>query len=133
NTSTGALTPASCVNSGGTGGCTAAKEISGIFRLAITDDGKSLYGIADGLASFSINPATGALTQIGCVSTDSSVVGCDAGTRMSSLTGITVTPDGKNVYTTAYASSSAVGLAVDEFDRVTTGVDTGKLTQKSGT
>jgi hypothetical protein len=75
----GVLTFRSCVNDGGTGGCTAGKNVSGLTYLALSPDGEDLVAgvqtVPRGLVMLSRNAATGNLTQRAgtnevCVSTN---------------------------------------------------------------
>ncbi len=130
NTSTGALTEASCIANGGANSCTApaSDSLQASRGLAITPDGVSVYVAStnggDGtITVFERNISTGALTQASCVSNNGNVAGC-ADPALDSLgeaSDVTVSPDGANVYSTSYS-----GSAVTTFGRDTS---TGALTQ----
>ncbi len=142
---TGALTYQSCISSNTNAsscaqipGATAGGANSGLHGLnsvAVSPDGKSVYTAAynsDTIARFDRDPATGALTYQGCISSNSNVTSCTlipgataggANTGLYSLVSVAVSPDGKSVYTAA-----ANGDAVARFDR---NVATGALTYQS--
>ncbi len=95
--------------------------------IAITPDGSSVYVVGQGsvndLVEFARNPETGLLTEIGCVTHEAALTGCaTTGAKGLNLPyGVTVSPDGENVYVAAYADE-----AVAEFKR---NPETGVLTQ----
>lgn len=109
-----------------------ARALNDISSSAISPDGKQLYvatSTSNSIAVFDRNPTTGALTQkagtAGCLTNSGGDVTCDtSGRALTSLANVTVSPDGKNVYATAYASNALVILDRDP----TTGV----ITQKAG-
>ena len=92
--------------------------LSGARSVVVSSDGKSVYvtGYVDnGLAVFNRDTGTGALTFTQCFYDDVGGIDCLYGAK-----GITISPDGKNVYVTGYQDN---GLAV--FNRDT---GTGNLT-----
>ncbi len=98
--------------------------------LAISPDGSSVYVIGQGrvndIVEFSRDPETGLLTKIGCITHDATSTEC-ATTEAKGLElpyGVTVSPDGENVYVASYADE-----AVAEFKRDT---GSGQLTQLGG-
>ena len=145
NATTGALTRKS-----GADGCVANAAISGQTctvlsgqlndpqALAISPDGKNVYVVANTshtLVSFDRDTATGALTQKagsdGCLS-NASLAPCTTWTDGLYRAGaVTVSPDGKTVYTVAVVQGSANGSGlVTSFPRDTT---TGTLTTSGST
>jgi DNA-binding beta-propeller fold protein YncE len=109
DTVTGGLTQVGCVNSAGSGGCTAASPLSLPQDLAISPDGKSVYVAEynnDAILSFTRNASSGALTYTGC---RSSAAGPPATCLASTLPldfaiSVTVSPDNASVYATALGS-----------------------------
>jgi hypothetical protein len=106
--------PAGCVAVTGAGGCAQGRGLRGAFNLALSPDGRSLYVVARhsaALTVFDVDRATGALRQkagpAGCLSS-SGEGGCAAERGLRGARGITVSPDGRNVYTGAF-SDSAIG------------------------
>jgi DNA-binding beta-propeller fold protein YncE len=94
--------------------------------LAISPDGSSVYVVGQGavndLVTFGRNSETGLLTKIGCVTQEATLAGCTTGAKGLELPyGVTVSPDGENVYVTSFTDQ-----AIAEFKRDTT---TGELTQ----
>ena len=131
NPSTGSLSQlgngAGCIANVATPGCATGRELAGPDIVAVSPDGQSVYvGAfkASGLAVFSRQPSTGALTQpgdaTGCI-VDAPVTGCTTALALANPEGIAVSADGASVYVAAPGSS-----AVDAFTRNTT---TGVLTQ----
>jgi len=110
--------------------CSGGSGFEGLGAVVVSPDGMNVYAVSGGsnmLAQFDRNPSTGVLTQKaaphGCLS-DSGIGDCTAARALTSVVHITVSPDGKSVYT---ASGGPNAVAI--FDRNTT---TGVLTQKAG-
>jgi 6-phosphogluconolactonase (cycloisomerase 2 family) len=101
-----------------------------IERLAISRDGRSLYGVARGdnaIDSFSRDPATSLLTYTGCITGDSALANdigdpnpCamlpDAhpqalGSGLASPTDLSLSPSGRNLYVAAAKDSAITRLA----------------------
>jgi sugar lactone lactonase YvrE len=131
--------PDGCVSETGSGGdCEDGRRLSHTEGIAISPDGRSVYTTgrnADGVAIFDRDLTTGFLDQKagdkGCIMQAPVTDGCAAGRAMdqdgvgSSLKGIVVSPDNKNVYLPANASN-----AVAILNRDTSGGAThGELTQ----
>ncbi len=133
---TGALSQkpgtAGCVSDDGMGGlCQNGAALDFANNLSVSPDGKSVYAVSrvsHAVAVFDRNPATGALSQkpgsAGCVSEDGTGGLCQNGTALLNPFGVTVSPDGKSLYT-ASQDSDAVAI----FDRDPA---TGAVTQKPG-
>jgi 6-phosphogluconolactonase (cycloisomerase 2 family) len=111
--------------------CTVGREVNSLYGEAISPDGHSLYVSQDvnttgGVAALSLDPATGAATQLpglaGCVSVDGSSNGtspgvCANGRGLADSYGMVVSPDGRFVYQ-ANELKQVSGLAI--FARATT-------------
>jgi sugar lactone lactonase YvrE len=111
---------------------TEAVAMNGPAAVAISPDGKNVYVVTQGtnaVVEFSRRPETGLLTEMGighnqCISHEaSSPCLTNEAKGMNLPYGITVSPDGKNVYVASYSDE-----AVAEFSRNT---ETGVLTQLS--
>ena len=95
--------------------------------IAISPDGASAYVITQGagnaIAEFSRNSETGLLTKIGCITNEATSSECaTTGAKGLNLPyGLTVSPEGENVYVTGFGEE-----AVAEFKRDT---GSGVLTQ----
>ena len=127
--STGVLTQlagtAGCVSANGSSGaCATLAALNGATDLAVSPDGKHVYVAADSnpVLGFSRNASTGALTALSACGGP----GVCWGTRAHyEPIGLTVSPDGANVYVVSSSSSILHVLARD----ATTGV----LTPLAGT
>lgn len=127
---TGILTqlpgPAGCLVTDGREGCGAARALGNwptqLPELALSRDGSNLYaafltggtGLSGGVSVFRRDPANGALAQLpgdeGCIS-ERGIQGCRSGRGLDVPTGVTVSPDGRNVYVTAFNSASIAAFA----------------------
>lgn len=123
--STGQLTQrtgsGACVSATGSGGlCATGTAIDGPESVAVSPDGHTVYmtssSTTDSIAVFDRNQATGGISQksapAGCVSESGTAGTCQDAQSMDGALGVSVSPDGRNVYTGAITSSS---IAV--FDR----------------
>jgi DNA-binding beta-propeller fold protein YncE len=130
---TGGLTQpggtAGCISEDGSGGdCVDGKALAGAFDVAITADGASVYATSrdsDAVVSFGRDPATGSLTENGCISESGTGGDCLDGRALNGAAGLAASSDGKSVYV---ASGTSDELAI--FDR---DPQTGALTQPQGT
>jgi DNA-binding beta-propeller fold protein YncE len=129
--STGALTQAKgragCLAAKAIPGCASARGLDGADVVAVSGDGRSVYVGAfrgSAVAVFVRSASRGTLTQpagtSGCIS-EGGADGCATARAMSSVEGLAVTGDGKNVYAAAPGSG-----ALDVLARNTS---TGALTQ----
>lgn len=131
--STGNLTQASdgsgCIANSALTGCTTGVQLSGANAVAFNPGGdvyvSSLF--SNSVTAFTRSRATGGLTQkqgtAGCL-VWLRAVGCSFGRALRAPEGITISPDGRNVYVAAFANS-----AIDVLDR---GKRFGKVTQVAG-
>lgn len=120
NTSTGALSPGSCVMATGDSlGCGAQHDgLGDLYDVALSADGTSLHTVsrtAGALFGFS-TPGFG---SVGCFyDTDNAPIGGCAPTQgLAAARGVAVSPDGKSAYVVSGANSALV-----RFDRTPTGV-----------
>jgi DNA-binding beta-propeller fold protein YncE len=126
NTKAGALRPLGCVSETGNGGsCADGAGLVGVESVAISPDGRNVYAAArssDSVVAFARDPATGALTELGCLS--SSDPGCNLATALNGARSVAVSPDGLNVYVTASFDDAVAVFARDPLS--------GHLTQLGG-
>jgi DNA-binding beta-propeller fold protein YncE len=118
--------PAGCISLTGAGPCAAGAGLDEPRAIAVSPDGLSVYvasGISDAVTVFD-RATDGTLTQkpgaAGCIS-ESGAVPCADATGLDGAFGVTVSPDGRNVY-----AASQFSDAVTVFDRDAAGA----LTQK---
>jgi hypothetical protein len=135
NQANGALTAVGCFSSLPKSGPACAGEHAEMevaaaaspAAIAISPDGASAYVITQGagnaIVEFSRNSETGLLTKIGCITNEATSSECaTTGAKGLNLPyGVTVSPEGENVYVTSFAEG-----AVAEFKRDT---GSGVLTQ----
>jgi DNA-binding beta-propeller fold protein YncE len=113
NVGTGTLTQdsgtAGCISETGGDGCATGSGLMNGYGIAVSPNNKSVYVAAfgGGLSAFQRNTSTGTLTEQGCFS-DSGVDGCSASEGISFPAGVTVTPDGKNVYVASLGGGVAI-------------------------
>src|SRR5829696_8064038 len=82
----------------------------------VSPDGRNVYVTARGksaVITFARDPETGDLTQTGCTSDDGSDGACANGTALEGISGVTVSPDGRNVYVTAGKDGAVATFARD--------------------
>jgi len=129
NQASGALTVIGCVTSAATV-CSPENEtkealvMTNPAAIAISPDGKSAYVVTQGknnLVEFSRDPETGLLSETGCISKEDVECADHEAKGLNNPYGVTVSPDGKNVYVASFADE-----AVAEFSRDT---ETGNLEQ----
>jgi 6-phosphogluconolactonase (cycloisomerase 2 family) len=126
---TGALTPAGCVDDNdpeGPDACAQSTDgLEGAASVAVSSDGESVYAaglLDDAIVGFDRNTTTGELTPAGCVEDDDTGDGACAQSTdgLDGPSSVTVSPDGRSVYAASFTDDAIV-----RFDRDTT---TGALT-----
>ncbi len=117
NTTTGALTPAGCIQDVGKTDCGVTQQgLDGAQGVAVSPDGRSLYVTGtnndDAIVRFDRNTTTGALTPAGCIQ-DVGKATCGANQQgLAAPYNVAVSPDGRSVYV-----SGANDSAIVRFDR----------------
>jgi DNA-binding beta-propeller fold protein YncE len=123
DTTTGAITPAGCVDDNDTGPepCDQSTDaLNGPISVAVSPDagGRSVYVVSTvfggrGIVHLDRDPATGALTPVGCISDDfSGDPACAQTTDLFVPNSVAVSPDANSVYVTD-------GTAIARFKRET--------------
>ena len=120
---------AGCISDTGTAGaCVDGVALDIANSITVSPDGKNVYVTSKGSAAVVVfdRSASGSLTQksspAACIAETGGGV-CDDGLALKGASGVTVSPDGKNVYVASNLSN-----AVAVFDRASSG----SLTQKAG-
>ena len=116
---TGALTERGCLTDAThpTTGCTKTPALDDPSGIALSADGRNVYVAAarsSAITSFARDPATGALTALGCISGDGGYrqdPACTGAIGLQFVQFVSVTADGKNVYVGATDSHTIVGFA----------------------
>ncbi len=132
--STGTLTQAAdgsgCIVESPLTGCTTGSQVSGANAVAVSPDDNDVYVtslISSSLTAFERASADGSLGQLpgagGCVAWLGNN-GCTPGRALRAPEGLALSPDGRNVYVTAFSSG---GVAVMNRFR-----STGTVVQKTG-
>ena len=100
-------------------GCTTGRALDGADVVVVSPDGQNVYVGAffgNAVATFSRDPATGALTQpagdAGCI-TDTATSGCATGLALAAPEGMAISADGNNVYAATAVSNAIAVLARD--------------------
>jgi DNA-binding beta-propeller fold protein YncE len=128
NATSGSLTPIGCVTSG-EAACAPSNTLahavamSNPAAIAISPGGEDLYVVTQGsnsLVELKRDPATGLLSELGCISRENSGCAAHEAKGLNLPYGVAVSPDGKNIYVASHNDE-----AVAEFSRdPSTGVAT---------
>ena len=106
---------AGCISQDGTGlACTDSFGLDGAHDVAVTPDGRQVLVVgldSNSLVTFDRDPSTGDLDPLECF-TVGGTEGCTDVIAIEAASGVTVSPDGRNVYVAA-----GVGDAVAMFER----------------
>jgi 6-phosphogluconolactonase (cycloisomerase 2 family) len=110
-----------CVSETGAGGCADGTGLDRSRSVTVSPDGKSVYVAAegtDGVAIFSRNATTGAITQLagtaGCVSETGTGGACADGVALADARSVAVSPDGASVYAASFLSSAVSVFSRDQ-------------------
>ncbi|HST54992.1 MAG TPA: cadherin-like domain-containing protein [Solirubrobacteraceae bacterium] len=135
----GCVTNTGATVAGDPGTCVNGRALSAAASVAVTPDGRELIvsssngGGKSEAAYFAIDPASHALTQIGCLSNDGTASGDDGGDNGDGCTNVRaifdgyrtiVSPDGANVYIADFGGGEIAAFSRD--------AASGVLTQLSG-
>ncbi|HEX7609238.1 MAG TPA: hypothetical protein VF380_01070, partial [Solirubrobacteraceae bacterium] len=117
----------------GTSGCGVGKALVGPSAVAVSPDGLNVY-VASGTAGATVaasfgslailkrDPATGAVSEVGCLSSDGTdgrdgaSGACTPSPSLLGADGVTVSPDGLSVFVAASYSGSVVAFARNPAD-----------------
>lgn len=115
---TGALAPLGCVSDDGTDRlCATGNALRGAYAIVVAPDGKNVYVAAyssNAVLTFERDPATGTLTQRGCVLDEAPGHGsCIRGHALSSPVALDLSADGRTLFAAASESNAVVVFARD--------------------
>lgn len=112
------LNPCIAVN-GLDGVCSVGTATGELSALALSPDGKQVYGTAAGSRAIDVfTPnASGVLAQTGCVMVAAPHGLCNSGQQLEHPFALSVSPDGKNVYAAASSGSKVAGSQIDVLAR----------------
>jgi DNA-binding beta-propeller fold protein YncE len=117
---TGGLTQptgaAGCVKQSGGLGCAAGRVLDGVHDVVVSPDGRNLYAVTEQINAMSVfgrDPGSGSLHQLpgrwACF-IRGGVLGCPAGRGLTTVVAVTMSRDGRNVYTVSGEKNGAVGI-----------------------
>ena len=117
---TGGLTQpagrAGCVKQSGGLGCAAGRVLDGVHDAVVSPDGRNLYAVTEQINAMSVfgrDPGSGRLHQLpgrwACF-IRGGVLGCPAGRGLTTAVAVTMSRDGRNVYTVSGEKNGAVGI-----------------------
>ncbi|HEY1450072.1 MAG TPA: beta-propeller fold lactonase family protein [Solirubrobacteraceae bacterium] len=116
----------SCIAVNGLDGpCAVGTATRGLYDLALSPDGKQLYGAATGSHAIDVfaPAAGGGLTETSCLKLEAPHGLCTSGEQLNEPIALASSPDGKNVYAADKTSSSGGG----QLDVLTRNATTGAL------
>ncbi|HEY1450539.1 MAG TPA: beta-propeller fold lactonase family protein [Solirubrobacteraceae bacterium] len=116
----------SCIAVNGLDGpCAVGTATRGLYHLALSPDGKQLYGAAPGSHAIDVfaPAAGGGLAETSCVKLEAPHGLCTSGEQLNEPIALASSPDGKNVYAADKMSSSGGG----QLDVLTRNATTGAL------
>jgi DNA-binding beta-propeller fold protein YncE len=117
---TGKLSPAGCIKNFPRGDrCRAGFALESPTGVAVSPDGTSVYVTSakpGAVSAFSRDPGTGGLEPVMCVSESGSDGLCVDGTALAGASGVSVSPDGRQVVVTAAGVGGVTTYARDAAD-----------------
>ncbi|HYZ77245.1 MAG TPA: hypothetical protein VE596_07705, partial [Gaiellaceae bacterium] len=120
NVATGGLTqlpaPGGCIDASGPPGrpCAGDTGTEPQTSIVLSPDGRNLYFAFNigrstqpgGVTVFSRNTANGTLTRLGCITETGSRGACMKARGLETASGLAISPDGRNVYTSGFAGQN---------------------------
>jgi sugar lactone lactonase YvrE len=96
--------------------CAQARGLRGAADVVVSPDGARVYTVASAnsaVAVFDVDDTTGALIQRSCASDSGSDGACDRVPGLQRANGLSLSPDGRNLYVTSARTGALVTLDVD--------------------
>lgn len=91
--------------------CTSVPGLEGVLKIALNAEGTQLYAFGSTSAvSFAVNPDTGALTELGCASSNDPR--CASAPDLSDVEAAAVSPDGRNVYVVTAGGKAVLAFGI---------------------
>jgi DNA-binding beta-propeller fold protein YncE len=103
---------AGCISQGGRSGCVAGRGLTRVWDIAATRDGRHVYAAGTGgvaVLSVTADGLSQAQGKAGCVAR-ATAEGCARGRALNDPTGVSVSPDGGNVYVTSFVSDAVAAF-----------------------
>jgi len=101
--------------------CSEGRGLVSVSSVVVSPDGRNVYAASDrsdAVVAFARDPASGGLRQLpgleGCISNSGTGGACTRGDGLDGAEGVTISPDGRNVYVAASAGGAVAVFARDE-------------------
>jgi DNA-binding beta-propeller fold protein YncE len=91
--------------------CTSLPGLEGVLKIALNAEGTQLYALGSSSAvSFAVNPDSGALTELGCASSNDPR--CAPAPDLSDVEAAAISPDGRNLYAVTAGDKAVLAFGI---------------------